>query len=324
MRMKNLDMFSAFRRKPGNSFGFLNKRDTSSSYAAEDVPPAYGYPPDEKNIPQQKEFEGFFTPFSASPLATPQKAATVSRQDSQRTEQARDSLMDNAAPFGVSATPQQAQQTATQAFYNPQQYGSSRQASDITQVPQPTQQALYVPQESGLSRQASDATQNTTQAYYGGGGDSYNPMNKNLKYLSELSSLSSGFGDQIIIPEPATPKGLAPRQSYRQSRFSWAPSQGPVGQRDTIYTATSVESAPRFRTVNSWVNQQSDRVERHQQMANEVPNMPEIPASLIPGGQHQRIPSENAAFRQHPGDEIEISKGTRVPSSILDKTTGIN
>ena len=150
--------------------------------------------------------------------------------------------------------------------------------------------------------------------------------------MSYLSSLSSGFGDQIIIPESLSAKPLnvrASRQSYRQSRkLSWATSsRGPQDLRDTVYTTASIESTPpRFRTINSWVAQQTSHVHAKQKIQDEVPAMVEIPKSLqvgVAGVDHQRKHSEDPAFRHHPGDEIELSKGSRIPSTILDKKFGI-
>lgn len=176
--------------------------------------------------------------------------------------------------------------------------------------------------------------------------------------MSELSSLSSGFGDaQIDVPESgpssahtgtlnsntmgygstvdtnaATVNTLQPhRQSFMQrasrafaepltSRFSWtvankedAPARG---QRDTVYTTTSEDSAPRFRTIHSWVNQQTHRVERGRTVP--VPSMPPLP----PSQRHLRQDSEVSAFRQHPGDQVNIPEATRIESAILDRKLG--
>ena len=169
----------------------------------------------------------------------------------------------------------------------------------------------------GLSRQFSDAN---------------DPAQREVNHMSYLSSLSSGFGDQIIIPEPGPMKPnniRASRQSYRQSRkFSWATSaRGPQGDRDTVYTTSSIDSQPpRFRTINSWVAQQTGRLQKQNLNKDEVPSMPEIPKPLrvAVGVDHQRKSSEDPAFRHHPGDEIELGRASRIPSTILDKKFGIN
>jgi hypothetical protein len=123
-------------------------------------------------------------------------------------------------------------------------------------------------------------TQYTSELYDPGG-------QREVNHLSYLSSLSSGFGDaQIIIPESGLikPNSQGARQSSHQSRkFSWVSSVPGIrreGDRDTVYTRSSVDSAPRFRSVTSWVAQQTGRLGRGQQNDREVPNLPEIPRTL--------------------------------------------
>lgn len=110
---------------------------------------------------------------------------------------------------------------------------------------------------------------------------------------SELSSLSSGFGDgDIIVPGSVPPVPQLPANAYPGAgapapngypRFSWM-SQEP-GKRDTIYTQASEDQPPRFRSVNSWVDQQTGRIKRAQQRqpsaAPPVPNAPGVVG--IPG-----------------------------------------
>jgi hypothetical protein len=162
---------------------------------------------------------------------------------------------------------------------------------------------------------------------------------------SELSSLSSGFGDaKIDIPEsgPTKPnsqrKSRASRASQKDinySRFSWSSNPTTLGRgrgnRDTIYTSTtthttlttsSEESGPRFRTVNSWVSHQAKRVQRQKEHDREIDSMPALPAEAhVKKAHHQRLQSENTdpRFKYHPGDEVPLASGNRVPSVILDK-----
>lgn len=155
--------------------------------------------------------------------------------------------------------------------------------------------------------------------------NAYDPSQKEANHISYLSSISSGFGDSLVMPDDSAPPQIP------VSRFSWTTaSQGAPQNRDTIYTTTSEETAPRFRTVKSWVAQQTGRMERKQSNM-EVPAMPEIPISYTHRSQvpdplfaeaHRRKASENPAFRHHPGDEIEFGRGSRVPSSILDRSVG--
>lgn len=121
--------------------------------------------------------------------------------------------------------------------------------------------------------------------------DAYDPARRQVNRASELSSLSSGFGDgDIIIPEtyiqPPQPASHALRQSNNYvGRFSWMSRKstafGNGTNRDTVYTQSSEDSPPRFRTVNSWVNQQTGRVRRAEQRANE--EIPPVPGVPIPG-----------------------------------------
>lgn len=120
-------------------------------------------------------------------------------------------------------------------------------ATDRSRMPDP-----YFNQ-SELARQASTA---------------FDPTKRVVYRASELSSLSSGFGDgDIIVPMPAA--------------SSYAPSiAATTSNRDTIYTTTSEDVPARYRSVNSWVNQQTGRVQRAQTRADEedVPPVPSLPA----------------------------------------------
>lgn len=317
-RMKKIDLFSKARGREfsrGGPRGWYGFREREMDYSTDGPPPKYtGYDEgfefasEQKAVPSQRQVDAFYSPTTPPTLATPESAAALSRgQDTQRQETVREALLDKSAPFGVSPA-QPTEQSATQAFYN------QNLSYDPNSTYNPNLTYNSNAATAGLSRQNSDA---------------YDPAQREVNHMSYLSSLSSGFGDQIIIPEPLPTKpnnAGASRQSYRQSRkFSWATSaRGPQGDRDTIYTTASIDSTPpRFRTINSWVAQQVGRVQK-EQAQDEVPAMPEIPKPLQAGVDHQRKASEDPAFRHHPGDEIELSKGSRIPSTILDKKFGIN
>lgn len=100
--------------------------------------------------------------------------------------------------------------------------------------------------------------------------------------VSDMSSLSSGFGDgDIIMPPPATASSPAHRSTLS------------AGNRETVYTEASEDSPPRFRTVNSWVRQQSGRV-RREQRDESTPPVPVLPplefdlGMMMPDGQTPR------------------------------------
>ncbi len=296
----------------GGASGWYGWRKQEMDYSS-DPPPTYpgeGYPSDEKAIPAQRSLDAFFSLVGRPPLATPAGAAALSSVDPQRQETVRTALLDNPAPLEMLQAAQAGALSAKQNFYNisPQNFNLSRQPG--TQVSLPSQTN---------SNYNNTGTQNTFLTRQTSG--AYDPNQREVNHLSYLSSLSSGFGDGLIIPDSTVNE--ASQQGYRQSRsqgtarFSWVTS---VRDRDTVYTQASIESAPRFRTINSWVAQQSSRVERQQQSDVEVPAMPAITLPLQAGVEHQRKPSEDPAFRAHPGDEITISRGSRVPSEILDKT----
>ncbi|KAH7083666.1 hypothetical protein FB567DRAFT_89177 [Paraphoma chrysanthemicola] len=148
------------------------------------------------------------------------------------------------------------------------------------------------------------------------------------------------------------------------SRFSWTNSNAPQTphdpSRDTAIAGnvgrdsfmTTRSSVPRFRTIDSWVNQQSNRVEEQrlrQQFRmtqsstssaegadsgeDEVPEMPTVPKSFstsatavgLPGKdvKHQRHDTRTTIdtapiFKQHPGTEVRFSTRSMVPSEVLD------
>ncbi len=127
----------------------------------------------------------------------------------------------------------------------------------------------------------------------------YDPARRLVNRTSELSSLSSGFGDgDIIVPLAPPPVQASLRQSNNfVGRFSWmsrgdgsgdAPTptstasggtgtSTSTGNRDTVYTEASEDSPPRFRTVNSWVYQQTGRVQRAEQRSPQAEEIPPVP-----------------------------------------------
>ncbi|KAI0802628.1 hypothetical protein GGR55DRAFT_683113 [Xylaria sp. FL0064] len=115
--------------------------------------------------------------------------------------------------------------------------------------------------QSVLSRQPSNA---------------YNPTQRQVYRASEISSLSSGFGDGdiimpppnvIMVPKTSTPAAAvvaagAPTNAEGNGNnrpFSWMSRAGTEQKRDTVYTTAS-DRRTRFHSVNSWVDQQKRRL----------------------------------------------------------------
>ncbi|KAK3905573.1 hypothetical protein C8A05DRAFT_12613, partial [Staphylotrichum tortipilum] len=152
----------------------------------------------------------------------------------------------------------------------------------------------------------------------------YGPYNSQLyrqpsQALSEVSSLSSGFGDGEMMPagsvvSPPAPTATLPGSSSTSpggqytARFSWMSqartaggglgrqnsSGSRSGRRETVYTESSEDQPARFRSVTSWVDQQTGRIRRAQQRgdgdggstaAAQVPGHPGIPGIHNPPGE---------------------------------------
>ncbi|PBP21389.1 hypothetical protein BUE80_DR007779 [Diplocarpon rosae] len=330
----------------GGPRGWYGWRKQDQGYM--DYPPQYYYTSDEKSSPIQQNVDSYYVPAGTPVMASPGASGSLSRANPQRLE-VRPGHFDNQDSIGapqyshISSPVEQAGViSATQAFYNiggqsvarpgePLSASSNTGSHDIAGG-NPFSEYDNTGNNTLTSGQPNTRTIQTDS-------DVYDPSQRQINHLSYLSSLSSGFGDGLIMPEP-TVNGGASRQTYRQSRdpgnpvaprISWAtsaapPNPGVKGDRDTIYTTTSTDSGPRFRTINSWVAQQSDRVDRQQQSDREIPTMPPIPHRLQTQFKtfHQRNLSEDPAFKHHPGNEIAIGGGSRVPSSILDAKTYVH
>lgn len=126
--------------------------------------------------------------------------------------------------------------------------------------------------------------------------------------MSDMSSLSSGFGDgYFIIPghttlQPPQPVAIAAgnypvppipnSNSSNNNRLSGISSihrGGSQRRRDTLYTESSEDMPARFRSLNSWVAQQSGRVRRGQgrggdDEAEYLASLPQLPCQPgVPG-----------------------------------------
>ncbi|KAL2136128.1 hypothetical protein VTI74DRAFT_5351 [Chaetomium olivicolor] len=151
----------------------------------------------------------------------------------------------------------------------------------------------------------------------------YNPIHRRpSRTLTDVSSLSSGFGDGdiMLFNSPITPPvPAAAAGAQYTTRFSWmshpteqTPQQPGGGtttsptrqnsnassrRRETVYTETSEDQPARFRSVISWVDQQTGRIKRAQQReetgttrATQVPGNPGIPGiNNEPPGLEQRF-----------------------------------
>ncbi|PSS03740.1 hypothetical protein BD289DRAFT_96330 [Coniella lustricola] len=216
--------------------------------------------------------------YSSRSLQSPQSGATniVQYAQSQQQQQqqmppaAQFRLPTNISPVSQSTNRFMISENATYDPNNAAQYGAGTMqtfnttSSDRSRMPDP------VYNQSELARQASTA---------------YNPNQRAVNRASELSSISSGFGDgDIIMPPPAvlqqnmdptTYNYGKPRDGAIQSIDVNAPDVNDAqARRDTVYTTTSEDRPARYRSVNSWVDQQTGRVQRHQDDAPPVPALP--------------------------------------------------
>jgi hypothetical protein len=134
-----------------------------------------------------------------------------------------------------------------------------------------------------------------------GPSDAYDPARRQVNRVSELSSISSGFGDGDIVM-PSGMSGIHPpppaiMTNLRQSgRFSWANRSG----RESVYTQASEDLPPRFRTLSSWVDQQTGRVKRAQQR-EDAPPVPALAGQLGVPGVHN--PPVEQSFGMMMGDD---------------------
>jgi hypothetical protein len=172
----------------------------------------------------------------------------------------------------------------------------------------------------GNMRSSTDETESfrsrMPDAYYNqselarGPSDAYDPTRRQVNRMSQLSSISSGFGDgDIIMPDnmikPPHPAATNMRHSTNLvGRFSWA-SQGVQSRRDTVYTQSSEDSPPRFRNISSWVNQQTGRVKRAQQRHEDGRDAPPVPvlASQQVGVPGIHNPPAEQSFNMMMGDD---------------------
>lgn len=160
---------------------------------------------------------------------------------------------------------------------------------------------------------------------------SYRNSRRHLSRGSELSSISSGFGDGDIVVPGMTPLQPPPAASHplrsmqtAVGRYSWASKNSSKNgnsninryspkyssNRETVYTEASEDSPPRFRTVHSWVNQQTGRVRRAQARVDpdgDVPPVPGLPGGMPPEQRFTMMMPDGEEPRRPEGHE----KGTQ-------------
>lgn len=281
MRMRNMDMFSIFRNREirrGDSgrFGWRRKRPDSTvdhptnSLGGDNF--RYGsdaFPEDIKPAIPERYSARQFSPLIIPKVDIPQTVRTPLLAESRHQYATQDERIESLTPFEASQAP-----------------AASHQASENTIKKSYTMSSTHI-----------NNTYRTDPALIPQiGSSSYDPAQKQPNRMSEQSSLSSGFGDgQIIIPESTPPKRPAARTSQSnngQTRdFSWVTSifqSKQTEDRDTIYTTTSEEPATRYRTVNSWVAEQTRHVERRHHGDRDIPQLPEAPLPVQSAAKSRR------------------------------------
>lgn len=309
-------------------------------------PDAYDYAAAEKNVPVQRQMDSFYKPGPLPALSIPTRAAMPAFISPQR------HVVSPLTPDDLTRTANNTQRIQSQGLYSVSPQSAKAPVPKANQVLgqnlvyRPTPTSAYSNNFGPINYGNSPSTQlneGTFNSYSNAGTQNTyltsqtsnldNPSQQGNNRASTLSSLSSGFGDGLIVQDADTYRYTTRQPSQRKSkgqrstRFSWqtTTSKPPGSDRTSTYTTTSVDTAPRFRTVNSWVAQQSGRVERQAMMEAQIPAMPPIPGPLqrsVAPIRHQRQESDISAFNYHPGQEIRLAPGSRVASSVLDKKIG--
>ncbi|ETS03801.1 hypothetical protein M419DRAFT_140636 [Trichoderma reesei RUT C-30] len=131
------------------------------------------------------------------------------------------------------------------------------------------------------------------------------PLRRNT-HMSDVSSLSSGFGDGDIIITPPTAAvamksghpGVADSHvnlvAVRGSEGASLASQA-AGSRDTVYTSVSDDSRPHFRPVSAWVRQQSRRAKKA--VPSDENGIPAVPDAPMEQGFDLMMPDEQEPRR---------------------------
>jgi hypothetical protein len=168
------------------------------------------------------------------------------------------------------------------------------------------------------------------------------------KRTSSLSSISPLERMMDSMEERGHGRGQSRDVPIKDSRFSWTNSQAPKtpleqSRLDTsrFSVATSTSSVPRFRSIDSWVGHQATRLDEHQfqeYLEMEIENKiqyqrpPQASTGIDVAGSSSRSAREKrepynsglsaSFFMQHPGTEVPLPAGSRIPSAILDTKIG--
>ncbi|KHJ32693.1 hypothetical protein EV44_g6459 [Erysiphe necator] len=144
----------------------------------------------------------------------------------------------------------------------------------ISQTEPYMEQQLYSNTSQPITYEMSE-TLNSFSSNYNNPGtlESYNSPNMynfgqgQNQRISFASSISSGFGDGLMLQAPTVfaaeesrppPRDLSRPPAVSKTRLSWFNGK----RRDSIFSTSSIDTAPRFRSIASWVKHQSDRVEQ--------------------------------------------------------------
>lgn len=269
-RMRYIGVLSKFRdreiRRGDNGwFGWYKKKPSSTP----DLPPDYpwldvsGFPADQKPMAQRANSGTHLSPLVISKAVIPVTVTTPLLAESRTQYTFYEVPIGSVGPSGA-ARPM-----------------ASRQATQSSK-----QDAYTLPSMNNINNTYTTDLGSLAQNV----STSFDPANNQPNRQSQLSSLSSGFGDGPIIIPGSPPKAQGASRSQENNRqtrgFSWVTSifqAKHAGDRDTVYTTGSDESSTttkRYRTVNSWVAQQTRHIERGQKADREIPNLPEIPLPI--------------------------------------------
>ncbi|UNI17251.1 hypothetical protein JDV02_003610 [Purpureocillium takamizusanense] len=169
------------------------------------------------------------------------------------------------------------------------------------------------PGAAGLSRHGPSQSMSSTQPQFN------NTLRSNYQVangrMSEISSLSSGFGDgDIIMPPPNSKTTVTAARLPVPPPAATRSSVSEMSQRrETTYTEASEDPVPRFRSINSWVRQQTGRVKRAKQRevaASDAPPVPNMPPEqdfklMMPDGEEPRRAQMEASQRDGREDASE-------------------